>query len=339
MANDQIVWTGTPALTRYVRIDGKDGEVWNGTAMEAFALANILTYAQAMTESPADSGRYAYTVHADVPAGRYREVVCDQPLAAANEFDPVLRERLVDWNGTELQYLSVDTSGNAHSDMKLLKTAEADQAVADALKLAPTAGDPGVGSVNKHLDDILADTEVIGVLGAGLTDLGGMSTGMKAEVKSEAGGALTAWGKTGFALTSAYDAAKTAAAATSVAAIATIFTGITTLAKWLGIMAGKTADADTLAEINATTAGADYDNTKDSQEALRDRGDAAWITAAGFNVVVPPTKVEMVAAFTEIKGSGWLGATDTLEQIRNKVDTTTVPKNISIDVQNITVED
>lgn len=32
------------------------------------------------------------------------------------------------------------------------------QGVADALKLAPAAGDPAAGSVNKHLDDILEDT-------------------------------------------------------------------------------------------------------------------------------------------------------------------------------------
>lgn len=32
------------------------------------------------------------------------------------------------------------------------------QGIADALKLAPTAGDPAAGSVNKHLDDILEDT-------------------------------------------------------------------------------------------------------------------------------------------------------------------------------------
>jgi len=38
---------------------------------------------------------------------------------------------------------------------------------------------------------ILTDTAVIGVAGAGLTDLGGMSTGMKAEVNVEADTALT----------------------------------------------------------------------------------------------------------------------------------------------------
>ena len=41
------------------------------------------------------------------------------------------------------------------------------------------------------VDDILADTDDIGVAGVGLTDLGGMSTGMKGEVNTEADTALT----------------------------------------------------------------------------------------------------------------------------------------------------
>jgi hypothetical protein len=50
----------------------------------------------------------------------------------------------------------------------------------------------------------------------------------------------------------------------------TLFTGITSLAQWLGLLAGKTADAAALAEVNATTAGAGYSNITDSLEANRD---------------------------------------------------------------------
>ena len=57
--------------------------------------------------------------------------------------------------------------------------------------------------------------------------------------------------------------------------------GITLLKNWLGALAGKTADTSTRAEINATTAGAGYNETTDSQEAIRERGDAAWTTGAG----------------------------------------------------------
>lgn len=54
------------------------------------------------------------------------------------------------------------------------------------------------------------------------------------------------------------------------------FTGITLLAKWLGALAGKSTDAPTLAEINATPAGATFNNVTDSEQAIRDHGDAAW---------------------------------------------------------------
>lgn len=48
----------------------------------------------------------------------------------------------------------------------------------------------------------------------------------------------------------------------------TLFTGVTSLASWLGALAGKTADAATLAEINATTAGTTFDNALHSLESL-----------------------------------------------------------------------
>lgn len=76
--------------------------------------------------------------------------------------------------------------------------------------------------------------------------------------------------------------------------------GITLLSEWLGMITGKqTGDATALTELKATGAGSGtYNPTTDSVEALRDRGDAAWPTATGFNTVVPdaagvvPTAVE-----------------------------------------------
>jgi len=56
----------------------------------------------------------------------------------------------------------------------------------------------------------------------------------------------------------------------------TLFDGITSMANWLGALAGKSTDASTLAEIQSTTAGATFSNSTDSLEAIRDRGDAAW---------------------------------------------------------------
>jgi hypothetical protein len=66
-----------------------------------------------------------------------------------------------------------------------------------------------------------------------------------------------------------------------------LFSGITSLAQWLGLLAGKQVGNSTArTEIRATGAGSGtYDETSDSQEALRDRGDAAWTTATGFSTL------------------------------------------------------
>lgn len=62
---------------------------------------------------------------------------------------------------------------------------------------------------------------------------------------------------------------------------ANLFAGITSMAAWLGVLAGKSPDAGTLAEIQDTDGGTSFDNSTDSLEALRDRGDAAWTTGDG----------------------------------------------------------
>jgi hypothetical protein len=64
---------------------------------------------------------------------------------------------------------------------------------------------------------------------------------------------------------------------------AALFSGITSMAQWLGLMSGKqTGNATALTEIRATGAGSGtYDPTTDSLEAIRDRGDNAWITGSG----------------------------------------------------------
>jgi hypothetical protein len=64
-------------------------------------------------------------------------------------------------------------------------------------------------------------------------------------------------------------------------ALAAKFAGMASLPNWLGALFGKSSDASTLTEINATTGGATFDNSTDSAEAIRDRGDAAWTGSGG----------------------------------------------------------
>jgi len=69
----------------------------------------------------------------------------------------------------------------------------------------------------------------------------------------------------------------------------TLFSGITSLAEWLGLIAGKqTGDATARTELRGTGAGSGtFDETADSLEAVRDRGDSAWPTATGFSTFDP----------------------------------------------------
>jgi len=85
-------------------------------------------------------------------------------LQAADSGDnTVLRKGSGTVTGTDLALEATLTAmkgaGWTTETLKAIKDAIlSSQAVRDAMKLAPTAGDPAAGSVDKHLDDILEDT-------------------------------------------------------------------------------------------------------------------------------------------------------------------------------------
>jgi hypothetical protein len=90
-----------------------------------------------------------------------------------------------------------------------------------------------------------------------------------------------------------------AAVATNVTALvtripATLFAGITSLANWLGSIAGKTADSTTRSQINATAAGANFNETTDSLEAIRDVGGVGGGGAGGVtNITVEDRSITL----------------------------------------------
>ncbi len=85
------------------------------------------------------------------------------------------------------------------------------------------------------------------------------------------------------ALTSIAQASALATVDALIDGIVAQLAGITLLRQWLGAMAGKQApDATAQTEMRATGAGSGgFLATTDSQEAIRDRGDAEWITGGG----------------------------------------------------------
>lgn len=115
---------------------------------------------------------------------------------------------------------------------------------------------------------ILADTDDIGVAGAGLTDLGGMSTGMKAEVEVEANDALVAQKLDHLVAAADGD---------------------------------DPVDGSIMAHIvSATEDWSTFVPSTDSLQALRDRGDAAWVTATGFALASVVGALNDTAAADEV---------------------------------------
>lgn len=147
----------------------------------------------------------------------------------------------------------------------------------------------GGATVSANLVDIEGQTDDIGTAGAGLSAIP-WNAAWDAEVQSEVADALDAAvpgsptsGSINERIKTMDDADMPGSLTTLLARItSTLFSGITSLAQWLGLIAGKqTGDSTARTEVRATGAGSGtYDETTDSQEAIRDRGDAAWTTIA-----------------------------------------------------------
>jgi len=145
----------------------------------------------------------------------------------------------------------------------------------DTADMQPKLGTPAadiaadLAAVKVDTAATLVDTAQIGLAGAGLTDLGGMSATMKGQVNAEADIALTD-----------YDAP----------------TNTEMVAAFTEIKGATWATTDTL-------------------EAIRDRGDAAWLTATGF--------------------STFNAATDAVANVTLVATTTAVTNTINVNVEQI----
>jgi hypothetical protein len=84
--------------------------------------------------------------------------------------------------------------------------------------------------------------------------------------------------------------------------------------------AGQTV-GEAIAKLADDNGGADFDATTDSQQAIRDRGDAAWITATGFNTVTPDAAG--IAAALHVTTDALIAALNNLSaaQVNAEVDT------------------
>lgn len=206
-------------------------------------------------------------------------------ISALNDFDPATDEvdlgsikgtALTETNAGDLannvsQFYDVNpTTTKTVDDVGVAGSGLTQQNVRDAMKLAPTAGAPAAGSVDEHLDDILADTnelqsdDVPGLIAA-LNDFD-PTTDTVANVT------LVATTTTNTDMRGTDNAATAAALTTHDGKLDTVDTNVDAIL----VDTGTTLPA-TLTDIQ----GATFNTSTDSLEAIRNRGDAAWTTGSG----------------------------------------------------------
>lgn len=116
----------------------------------------------------------------------------------------------------------------------------------------------------------------------------------------------------------------------------TLFSGITSLAQWLGLLAGKqTGNSTARTEIRATGGGSGtFDETTDSLEAVRDRGDSAWITGSGLDAAGVRAAVGLASANLDTQLSAIDDYIDTeVAAIKAKTDQLTFSTANRVDAQ------
>lgn len=92
-----------------------------------------------------------------------------------------------DLSGTDIQLVDTATTVTGGATAAALATVDT---VVDGIQTDLSNGTDGLGAIKADTAATLVDTAQIGAAGAGLTDLGGMSTAMKAEVNVEAADVL-----------------------------------------------------------------------------------------------------------------------------------------------------
>jgi hypothetical protein len=157
-------------------------------------------------------------------------------------------------------------------------------AVRDVSNATPAAGSLGEGIFNTlntagGLSDTLNDFRTYAE--AMLDVAVGTRLAATEYVAPDNAGIAAAAASAATAATNAADASTQAVAANAAAsAVAAILGGITSLGNWLRAIVRKDpANVTALAQIN--NGGGSYDPTTDSGQAVRDRGDAAWVTGTG----------------------------------------------------------
>jgi hypothetical protein len=178
----------------YVEKYGSTGKIYfelyapNGLDLESaasFAVGDLKLMKDGGAEAnptnlPTDEGQgYSWVpAAADLQCGVAVLYLADQTSPKV-WIDKVL---IVSTHGNTSAKFSVDFDDGVRAGLTALPNAAADAAGGLAIS---DAGGLDLDTTDSNVSAILTDTAEIGIAGAGLTDLGGMSTGMKGEVNAE----------------------------------------------------------------------------------------------------------------------------------------------------------
>ncbi|MFN9112820.1 MAG: hypothetical protein ACK5XN_22375, partial [Bacteroidota bacterium] len=210
------------------------------------------------------------------------------PASVANESTVGTRatqtsvDAIASYVDTEVAAIKAKTDNLPASPASVADIPTASQNRDAVLNAMPDAGYAD-GSIGDRI--LLSDNNnrTVKVTGAGSGHIGADVHVMQTDVITDAAVSAAAVTKiqSGLATSTALAAVALNVTALVTRIPSTLFSGITYMSRWLGAIAGKTADSTTRAEINLTPAGAGYNETTDSLEAIRDRGDAAWTSGGG----------------------------------------------------------
>jgi hypothetical protein len=151
---------------------------------------------------------------------------------------------------------------------------------ADAITDAKVASDVTIASVTGSVGSIASGGISASSFAAGAIDASAIAA--DAIGSSELAASAVSEIQSGLATSSALSSLQSDVTTLLGRITSSLFSGITSMAQWLGMIAGKqTGNSTARTEIRATGAGSGtYDETTDSMEAVRDRGDAAWTTVS-----------------------------------------------------------
>lgn len=306
------------AKTVYAQIRSATGTIWNtaGTpAFESYNTSNIGDYDIALTEQGTASGYYVGTFPTGITTpGAYTVTYFERAGGSPAETDIKLGVEVIQWSGTAVVPLynapvNVQQFGGTNGSFSggrpavnttyLNGTAWTSTALGKiyGILASDTVTDASTMPTQQTFDAAsLSATDSNYYRGKKILWTSGNNAGLTSTISA------SSWGGTYTSITLALALPSTVAAADAFILLPessesnpvmwannytspSLFTGITTLAQWLGLLAGKqTGNSTARTEIRATGAGSgSYDETTDSLQAVRDRGDAAWTTGGGLD--------------------------------------------------------